>query len=67
MKKIALYSCLALMVSCSEKEKKESTTESKNFQVVCDSIIESSFDAQGNEMFLHKWHCDTIFEPNSSK
>lgn len=63
MKKIVLFSSLALIISCRENEKKESTTESEKFQIVCDSIIESSFDAQGNEILVHKWHCDTIVEP----
>jgi hypothetical protein len=70
MKKLIPISFIFLLAACGSKEKEsEAKNESETPKKVwmCDSIKESSFDAEGNEILTSKLHCDSVLQEPEKK
>jgi hypothetical protein len=63
MKNFIPLAILLVMAACSEN--KETETPKKVW--VCDSIQESSFDSEGNEILTPKLFCDSVLQEQVKK
>jgi len=59
MKKALCIVALAVLAACAGSKKE---SEVPPYKIVCDSIKETSFDPQGNEVMTARVVCDTVRE-----
>lgn len=60
MKHLLFIIAIASLSACTTEPKKEVPLKTT---VLCDTVTESTFDAEGNEILTSKLVCDTIVEP----
>jgi hypothetical protein len=58
MKKATLILSVVALASCGQSKKDEASGK----KVVCDSVKESTYDANGNEISTMIYKCDTVPE-----